>query len=211
MAPDTRLDRLLARAAEIDPVNGASMRLKPRLDSLLAISVAGWIDWGERDIEPIRTATTNHVAIAQEFAKINPSKLTDECREASTRPPGFMDRFAAQSKADFFQQRLEGVRREVASLLGRVQALKNQISPRFETLRLDVIALKVAAEELTDPIQITIAANRLSTLVSGQQSAEMLMQSLSNSEGLIVTATGTIDHLLNDVIPNWKMSQAHRP
>lgn len=162
-----------------------------------------WTGWGEKAMALVRAGAAESNEIANAFRQVNAVELTDECRRLAGRAPNFLERLTIKDKPGFYATRLEGARRELQALLGRIEALKAQAAPLFETLQLDALAMGALAAEQTEAVRAAAADGRWRVLVNGYASGVSLIAMLNDNQLAIVGAIGNIDQLLNDVIPNW--------
>lgn len=202
-APD-RVDALAARAIEIDPVTGASPRIRPKIREVLDTPVSEWTNWGSDDLRVNAIITDDQVKAAQEYASTRIKNWIADTKEAASKPLGFLDRLTAKAKPGYYEQQLTGARDRCAALLPKIGGTLSTIKPKVENLQLHCVAMQVAAESLTDATQQMMASNRMRTLLAGAQTALIAMTSLEQLQLQIGQDVGDADMLLTSVIPNWK-------
>jgi hypothetical protein len=203
---DEHLEQLLVRARALDPITGALDRLRPRLATLLKLPPPQWMTWSGDNVSALTVASELHGQQGNELRRISVPRLVDECREASGRLPSIIDRVTGTNRPAFYRSMLEHAQEQLQTLLTGVQALRVQCEPRLATLRIDALAIQVASEGITDPINATIAQNRARTLLGSIQGAELLLATIGQTEAAIVTGAGNIDRLLSEVLPQWALA-----
>ncbi len=196
---------MLKRAEEVDAKAAADIRFRNKLEEFLDLKPSGWASWGERDLNAMGDAASEHLKLAQDLTRAEAVKWAAETREAYNRPPGFFNR---KPKVEFYKQMLEGARDQVTAVWSKLETRCAELRPKLATLRLDVVVLQVATEKVDDTMHANVAAGRMRNLVNGQHTAEMILQSMENLKATAAAQQSDLSDVLTTLIPNWLLAQS---
>lgn len=205
-----KIDALVQTACANDPaLTYVSMRLKGRFSTLCGMRRDDVIDWGERNLVALRSVSDDHARIAAKITDLNPSQWISRATDASNADKGLLGKlFGGAETPQYYETRLKGVRDQLRDIARELRDLHDEINPDAEDLRMDIATLECYYREHPDHFDITLVQSRLRTLVSGQQTVVMVMQSLDNNITNCQRHVQTIDQLLQVTIPNWRLAQS---
>lgn len=204
---DPRAPAMMAAAQAKDPALANDPRFRGRLEMFLKQSPSEWITWGEKEMRALTDQAQRHRDNTTKLSTANAVQWAQECEHSYSRPPSFLDRFA-RSKPEFYRVRLEQARDILQKLDAEVNRQIEDMQPRLETLRLDTLVLEVATTALTIQNQQIIAGQRLGSLVQGQQTIMMIMQSARDLANTITTQAAAVNDRLNVTIPQWLLAMS---
>ncbi len=198
----TKSDLLCDRAKAINP-EIETHRIKGRIDSILSTDITFLLDWGNRNLEPLRDVSTKKSFISNELSRIDAIGWLKLSKEASCKKPSFLDRFSAKSP-DYYEGMLSKARSELLSLVDTLNKMKIEFFREVHDLYLDAISLQVCIDDLPDDHKL-IADNRVRTLLASHQTAAMLQQTIELSLKQSADHIQQIDSFLSVTMPQWKM------
>ncbi|AXQ68764.1 hypothetical protein HOU00_gp361 [Caulobacter phage CcrPW] len=204
---DPRAPAMMDAAVAKDSGLANDPRFRGRLEMFLKQSPSEWITWGEKEMRALTDQAQRHKDHTSKLSTANAVQWAQECEHSYSRPPSFLDRFA-RSKPEFYRVRLEQARDILQKLDAEVNRQIEDMQPRLETLRLDTLVLEVATTALTVPNQQIIAGQRLGSLVQGQQTIMMIMQSARDLANTITTQAAAVNDRLNVTIPQWLLAMS---
>lgn len=204
---DPRAPAIMTAAQAKDAALANDPRFRGRLERFLKLTTSDWLTWGDKEM---RAFTDEAVLLREHTAKLSTANAVQwayECEQSYSRPPGFLDRFY-RSKPEYYRVRLEQARDILQKLDIAVAQQIKDMEPRLFTLRLDGLVLEVATTALTDANQKIIAGRRLDSLVQGQMTAMMIMQSFRDLADTIATQANSVSDRLNVTIPQWLIAMS---
>lgn len=201
-----RFEKLCRRAQEINPTaKGAAF--SSRLQALLDVPTSSWYDWGQKTLDENKRATDRFAEVSRDLALLDVTKWIEETKEAAVRLPSFLERLTAKPPS-YYEAKLQQIRGSLDQLIKQLDPCVSSLSPVVDRFILDVLALQVASEGLTKPLDIQVADSRLRVLLGAQQSISVTLQGLENMKATIVQSIQTIDMLLTQTIPQWNVAHA---
>lgn len=204
------VDGLVEAAKQINEQFASHPRFKIRLRTILELNPRDYVDVGQRSLTDISNKITVHTQLTTELARLRVSEWIEETKEAASKPPSFMDKFLQKPKPAYYAAQLTNVRAAMQPLRQKVREHVDELVERFETLRLDALALQTIKNTTTttNATDLAIIDNRVRVMLASVATAEMLKQSLDNADTAILTYMQTIDQLLSITIPNWELAAA---
>ena len=203
---DTLIEAIGSIDASIEP-----MRVRTRLQSLLATGINGILDWGAASLTPLQAATSIQGQIASRMAQINPSGWINDTLEASSKKPSFMDLLAKKPGAVYYENMIKKCRGELMQLVNDLTTMGANYEPKVRDLQLDAITMLVVANSTPyDDANNMIASNRARSLQQAHQTASLLIEHIKVTKLQIAKYIQQIDDLMNITLPNWKMAEANK-
>lgn len=181
------------------------MRIKGRITTLLDMTVTDLLDWGERNLAPLRDASNKKAEIAAEMSRINAFGWLNDAKEASSKPPSFFDRFN-QKSPQYYEGMLQKARAEMLEFAKTLNKMREEFEREVKDLHLDALALTVCWDEYGDLTAKQIGQDRARTLTLAHQTAAMLFATIEQSLTQSASAVQQIDSFLAVTMPNWKMA-----
>jgi hypothetical protein len=198
--------RLVLLALEEDEtLKSKAMRLKPRFDALLQMKSDDILNWGENNAATLRTVTAQHKDIAVHLNSLEADRWIKKIVDESSKPPTMWGKLFGDSPQEL-EAKVQHIRDEIFQIIRRHSELHDEISPRSEDLRMDIVALTVLTKEAAHLFDANTVNSRLRTLIVVQQTVQMATISLENSKDMCLQHITAIDQLLQVTIPNWRIA-----
>lgn len=208
--PKSQIDILIDAVVDIDTTI-EPMRVRARLQSLLATGINGLLDWGESSLSPLQAATSLQSQIASRMAQINPSGWINDTLEASSKRPSFMDLLAKKPGPDYYEGMIRKCRAELMVLVKEINTIGTNYEPKVRDLQLDAITMLVVANSNPyDDANNMVAANRARSLQQAHQTASMLLETIKLTKLQIADYVQKIDDVINVTLTNWKMADSNK-
>lgn len=203
--PRNKTDELIDEVKCIDPTID-QIRIRGRIDSLLVMAMADFLNWGERNLAPLRAASNIQSQIASRMAQINASGWLRETLEASTKlPSGGL--FSKKPKLpEYYEGMITKARGELMALVTEITTVAKNYEPDVTDLQLDALSLLVVSKTIDDTANQIIANNRAKSLLASHQTGSMLLQTIEQTQLQAAQFIQQIDDLLSVTIPQWKMA-----
>ena len=203
-------DRLVQIALEQDEtLKSKAMRLKPRFDALLQMKSDDILNWGDKNAETLRMVTAYHKDIAVRIQGLEVDVWVKKITDASSKLPSIWGKMFGESPIEA-EAKIQEIRKALFEIIYNHTELHDEISPRSEDLRMDIVALTVLAAEAKELFDVSIVQTRIRTLIAVQQTTQMATISLENSKTACLTHIEAVDRLLQVTIPNWKIEQSQK-
>lgn len=198
---DDLIDAVIAIDSTIDQI-----RIRGRIDSLLKMAMQDFLNWGERNLAPLRAASNIQSSIASRMAQINASGWLKETLEASTKlPSGGL--FSKKPKPpEYYEAMLLKTRAELMALVIEITTVGKNYEPDVTDLQLDALSLFVVSNQIDDVSNQIIANNRAKSLLASHQTGNMLLQTIEQTKIQAAQFIQQIDDLLSVTLPQWKMA-----
>ncbi|UTC28948.1 hypothetical protein MARCHEWKA_04360 [Brevundimonas phage vB_BpoS-Marchewka] len=205
-----QVNALIERARQVEPSVVEGMRFNTRLHRFLDLRPTAWTTWGEDEARVVVQSASGQAEASRQLSLANAVKWAAECEQAYAKPPGFMDRFSQQTRPEFYRVRLEQARDMLIKVQDDLQQVQDLVRENLDRLRIDVVVLQVATEQVTDASDSIIATRRLQTLVQVQATAAMILQGCESLAQTAAAQAATVSSLLTVTIPNWIIAQQNR-
>lgn len=213
-AGDAILERMRTKAAQIDPIVGASVRLTPRLQALLNAfdtRPADVMTWGEDSLRPFREAADRQTRLSHALDDLQAADWAREATAMMTRKTSLLDRLVkGQRSWSEMLSNLPRVKAELCRIAADEETLYRGLQHSLELVSLDYVAMVVCSEFLEEPTYRQLADNRVRSLLSGRQMAEMLIQTAQQAEALALRLCQDIAQLIEVTIPAWRLANPQR-
>ncbi len=196
---DELINKAKSADSSLDP-----MRIKGRIQTLLPYSTIDILDWGERNLAPLRDASTKKTNILNEMNRINAFGWLEEAKNASCKTPSFLDRFTAKPP-HFYEAVLAKCRGEMMVFVASLENMKKSFEREVKDLHLDALALTVCCDQYSDLNTKQCAVERAKTLRLAHQTAAMLFTTIEQTMQQCSNAVQQIDSFVSVTLPNWKM------
>ena len=187
------------------------MRVRARLQSLMATGISGLLNWGETNLSLLQVSTGLQGQIASRMAQINPSSWINDTLEASSKRPSFMDLLAKKPGPDYYEGMVKKCRAELMLLVNDLDNMHHNYQPKIRDLQLDAVTMQaVASTNPYDDSNNMVAANRGRSLVQAHQTAVLLLETIKLTKLQIAKYIQQIDDLMSVTLPNWKMAESNK-
>jgi hypothetical protein len=207
--PKTKTDELIDEAKSLDPTIDA-IRLRVRIDTLLSADMSFILNWGERNLAPLRAASGIQSQLSGRMAQINANGWLRESMEVSCKKPSLMDLLGAKKSPEYYESMLLKARTELMALVAEAGTIATNYEPDVRDLQLDYLSMHVVAAHMPDPHNSTIAMNRSKSLQGSHQVGAMLLETIKNIKLQVAQLVQQIDDFMSQTLPAWKMANAKR-
>lgn len=207
-ASNPKVAACIAKAQQIEPTV-QEHRIKGRIDTILKMSVTELLDFGNRNLDPLQDTSARKAQIAGEMSRIDATGWIERTKDASCKPPSFMDRINPPKPPSYFEGMLKKTRAELIAFVGELEKMKNTFFREITDLHLDAIAMIVCSECFDDAHAQMTANNRGRTLLAAHQTAAVIQTTIEQSMMICSQNIQTIDQLLSVTLPNWKAANGH--
>lgn len=205
-------DEFVQAAIDDDPTMAQhKMRLKPRFATLASHDDDDIMDWGQRNLVALSDVTSKKNKLAARLSQIDTLTWINKAMEASSKPPGLMNRlFGGAENPQFFKTKLGHIRTELLTMRRDLKTLYDEVFPDAEDLRMDIVALTVYHRGSTGKFDDVIVQGRLRTLTSAQQTVMITIMAIEDFRATVASHITTIDNLLQVTIPNWELAESQK-
>lgn len=211
---EAKFNLMVAKGVAIDPDVGGRPGFVKHLKALVALPVRDVINWGAKSLETNKAVTDRLAAITRDLSFQEVARWVDEAQTESTKPPskGLFDRFKQKAQSpEFYEHKLSQIRDTLDRIISpKIDQAIKQIDDIPDVFAMEVLALKVWSEGLTDAAAMQIADNRYRILIQAQQGIMMTKQALANLQVSVAQSIQQIDELVLTVIPKWKIAFSHQ-
>ena len=207
--PKTKTDELIDEVKAIDPTIDA-IRLRVRIDTLLAADMKTILDWGESNLVPLRAASSIQSKIVARMDQINANGWLRESMEVSCKKPSLMDRLAAKKSPEYYEAMLTTCRSELMALVDETVTIATNYKPEVRDLQLDYASLLVVAQHMPDQTNSSIALKRAQSMQGSHQIGTMLLETIENIKLQVASLIQQIDDFMSQTLPAWKMANGKR-
>ncbi len=233
MGEDPRFARLLAKAEAAQPPIAAETRFKGRLNNFLGLRPVEWVNWGTEVLAQVAKAADAQSDLSVLVNQANVPYWCDQVTAAFNAPvkprskpkggavfdaadgytPSLLDQFTGMfdrspkyETPSFYETKLNVGRNLLADALSKCMAAEAALKDKIHTLATDGLVMQVFKDEVTDAGDLSLIDNKHRTFLQGLQTAQMQLQVFENLEAIINKQIASVDQLLYNLIPQWKMS-----
>lgn len=220
MGEDPRLPDLVKRAEAMQPQIACEIRFKARLNQFLGLRNLDWVTWGTDVLSNVSQAADAQANLTVMVQQANVPHWCDQTTAAFNAPPaptdlmgqigGFISRQPKYQTPQFYETKLDVGKRLLGDALRTCLEAEDKLKEKIHTLAIDSLVLQVFKETITDTGDLSMIDNKHRTFINAQQTALMQLQAFENFETTINKQIATVDQLLYNVIPQWKLSAAQQ-
>ena len=238
MGEDPRFQRLLDKAIAAQPAVANEIRFKARLNNFLGLRSIDWVNWGTEVLAQVAKAADAQSDLSVIVSQANVAHWCDEVSAAFNSPTkgkargqapvfgaddgytpsiidrigGMFDRSPKYETPAFYETKLTVGKNLLSDALQKCMRAEEALKDKIHTLAIDSLVLQVFKDEITDAGDLSLIDNKHRTFIQASQTATMQLQVFENFEATINKQIGSVDQLLYNLIPQWKMSyNSQRP
>lgn len=204
ISPLSDIEVLINKATSID-TSLEPMRIKGRIQTIVDMSVTDILNWGERNLAPLRDVSNAKAKIASDMSRINAFGWLQEAKDASSKSKSFFDRLSNKTPS-YYEGMLKKARSEMLAFVAELEKMKKEFKREVTDLHLDALALTVCYDVFPDDNTKMCAQERAKTLTMAHQTAAMLFTTIEQSLSQCAKAAQQIDSFMAVTMPNWKMA-----
>ncbi len=177
-----------------------------------------WLDWGNDALSNVSDAANKQGTIANMMKQANVSHWLDQTNQAIAAPSkpvqtglmgtlsNLVDRSPKFEKPAHYELQLTNGKRIVTDALQLCMEAEEKLREKVHYITMHCIVVQAVATIITDHDEMVICDNKVRTLLSAQQTAEMQLQAFENLEDVLNKQIANVDQMLFVMIPQWKLA-----